>query len=203
MQLGKLVLPDRAPPPRHVPRRAERSASARARQRSCVAQMPPPRLPEIDYANHWRSALAEAESAIEKLRASERSTHTFSPPKVFIYNLPAELSEGWDPESATVERSLDPPCARSGFGPMRAWQRAKRIAPRQSPGGTVSRASGAASWRSTCATPTTMALHARSSIGCGSRGAIARLTRPRPTFSRANTAASKARQVHHLRVRAH
>ena len=70
--------------------------------------MPPPRLPEIDYANHWRSALAEAESAIEKLRASERSTHTFSPPKVFIYNLPAELSEGWDPESATVEEVFGP-----------------------------------------------------------------------------------------------
>ena len=60
---------------------------------------------EIDYDAYWYDAWAAAKDAEQKMRRDEQATRRQLAwwPKVFIYQLPRELSEGWNPGTATVE----------------------------------------------------------------------------------------------------
>ena len=86
---------------------------------------------EIDYEQYWRDASAAAMAALEKQREVEEATRSRLArwPKVYIYQLPAELMEGWNPDEASEE---------SVFGKtvqsMRSWDdlvlsRRRKVAP--------------------------------------------------------------------------
>ena len=63
------------------------------------------RRAQIDYSAFWARAWTEAQQAAARLNSqsaiAERRRRLAYFPKVYIYKLPAKLSEGWDPERAT------------------------------------------------------------------------------------------------------
>jgi hypothetical protein len=79
---------------------------------------------QIDYAAFWERTMAEAQAAAQRLGSpsyiaeQQRRLKTF--PKVFVYELPDDLSEGFDPSKASDIQIFGPP---QNWGANATWKK--------------------------------------------------------------------------------
>ena len=64
---------------------------------------------EINYAEFWRSAWAQAKEAVDTMSTQTKHGRRIRWPKVYIYELPASLNESFRPDLTSVQDVFGPP----------------------------------------------------------------------------------------------